>query len=150
MNGEIIRVDVQPRPLAAVRVTTVLSKWPSQFTKHLNKVYDAVHAGKVKQSGQNVMVYRPRSDGSVDIECGIEVEVKFESIGEVEYCKTPGEAALTTAHIGPYNQLRSSHSAIVEWSRKNGHRLSGICWEIYGDWDEDPAKLRTDIFHLLG
>jgi hypothetical protein len=23
------------------------------------------------------------------------------------------------------------------------------CWEIYGDWDEDPAKLRTDIFHLL-
>src|ERR1700733_12317840 len=114
MNGEIVLVDVQPRPLAAVRVITVLSEWPSQFMKQLNKVYGAVHTGKVRQSGQNVMVYRPRKDGRVDIECGVEIDAKFESASEVEYCETPGGTALTTAHIGPYEQLRAK----IVWRRR--------------------------------
>ena len=115
----------------------------------LDKVYDAVKAGNVRQSGQNVMIYRPRDDRLVDIECGIESEAKFEPIGEVVYSETPSGLAVTTAHIGPYEQLGKSHAAIIEWSRLNGHRLTGTCWEIYGDWEADPAKLRTDIFHLV-
>jgi effector-binding domain-containing protein len=56
---------------------------------------------------------------------------------------------VATAHIGPYEQLRISHAAVIEWGRQNGYRLTGTCWEIYGDWNDDPAKLRTDIFHLV-
>jgi effector-binding domain-containing protein len=52
-------------------------------------------------------------------------------------------------NVGPYAQLGESHAAIAAWSRQNGHRLTGICWEIYGDWSDDPSKLRTDLFHLL-
>jgi effector-binding domain-containing protein len=149
MPGEIAVVEIRPRPIAAVRVTTVLSKWPHQFRTPLDKVYEAVRAGKVRQGGHNVMVYRPREDGQVDIECGIEVASKFEGLGEVVYSETPPGRAVTIAHIGPYEQLGVSHRAIVDWSRRNGHRLTGTCWEIYGDWEEDPAKLRTDLFHLL-
>jgi effector-binding domain-containing protein len=96
------------------------------------------------------MVYRPRKDGQVDIECGVEVAAGFEGLGEVLYSETPGGLAATIAHIGPYEDLGVSHRAIVEWSRKNGHHLTGTCWEIYGDWYEDTAQLRTDLFHLLG
>jgi len=45
--------------------------------------------------------------------------------------------------------LGASHRAVVEWSSKNGHRLTGVCWELYGDWCDDPANLRTDLFHLV-
>jgi len=24
-----------------------------------------------------------------------------------------------------------------------------VNWEIYGDWDDDPAKRRTDVYKLL-
>jgi hypothetical protein len=24
-----------------------------------------------------------------------------------------------------------------------------VSWEVYGDWEDDPAKLRTDIYFLL-
>jgi len=149
MHREITIIEARPRPLAAVRVTTVLSKWPSQFRNALDKVYEAVKAGKVRQSGHNVMVYHPREDGQVAIECGIETATEFERFGEVVYCETPSGMAVTTAHIGPYEQLGMSYNAITDWSRKNGHRLTGTCWEIYGDWSDDPATLRTDIFHLL-
>lgn len=142
-------VSVGPRPLAAVRVTTVLSRWPREFMHSLDKVYAAVRAGHIRQTGHNVMVYYPRTDGRVDIDCGVETEGRFQPVGEVAYCETPSGAAVTTAHIGPYDRLGASHSAIAAWSREHEHGLTGVCWEIYGDWEEDPAKLRTDLFHLV-
>jgi effector-binding domain-containing protein len=62
---------------------------------------------------------------------------------------TPGGAVATTVHIGPYNQMKSAHVAIHEWVRENGRHIAGPSWEVYGDWSDDPAKLRTDIYYLL-
>jgi effector-binding domain-containing protein len=149
MRDEISIVDASPRPIAVVRVTTEISKWPGQFRSALDKVYRAIQAGHLLQNGQNVMVYYPRADGLVDIECGVETERRFEPAGEVVYHETPSGAAVTTAHIGSYERLGTSHAAVREWSRKNGYQLSGICWEVYGDWNADVTKLRTDIFHLV-
>ncbi len=33
---------------------------------------------------------------------------------------------------------------------KNGfNQITLPYWEVYGDWDDDPSKLRTDVFYLL-
>lgn len=95
------------------------------------------------------MVYYPRKDGKVDIVCGVEIAEKFEPVGDVGYFETPAGPAVSALHSGPYNRLGLTHDAVVAWIRANHHEPSGICWEIYGDWEEDPAKLRTEIFHLL-
>jgi effector-binding domain-containing protein len=149
MRAGISIVDARPRPIAVVSVTTELPKWPREFRHSLDQVYAAVKAGYVRQNGQNVMVYRSREDGRVDIECGIETDQKFDPVGEVRYRETPSGLAVTTAHIGPYSELGTSHQAVVEWSRANGYQPSGTRWEIYGDWHEDPRQLRTDIFYLV-
>jgi hypothetical protein len=26
---------------------------------------------------------------------------------------------------------------------------AGTSWDVYGDWEEDPAKRRTDVYFLL-
>lgn len=149
MRGDITVVAVEPSPLAVVRLSTTFSEWPGQVIKTLGIVYEAVRAKKIKQSGQNVMVYHPPGGQRVDVECGVKVAAKFETVGEIAYCETPGGTAATMVHLGAYDQLVASHRAVVEWGRKNGHRFAGVCWGIYGDWNEDLAKLRTDIFHLL-
>ena len=149
MPSSISIVDASPRPIAVVRVTTVLSTWPREFMHTLDKVYEAVKAGHVQQSGQNVMVYRPRDTHLVDIDCGVETAARFEPIGEVVYSETPSGLAVAIAHVGPYEQLRTSHAALIEWSHQNGHQLTGTCWEIYGDWDDDPGKLETTVMYLL-
>jgi effector-binding domain-containing protein len=142
-------VDVSARPLAVVRVTTRLVDWPREFRGPLDTVYAAVHAGRVTQRGQNVMVYYPRTDGRMDIACGVETPARFEAVGEVVYAETPSGPAATTVHVGRYDRLRATHEALDVWCRANGHRLAGPCWEIYGDWHQDETRLRTELFHLV-
>src|SRR5580692_1219725 len=105
MTGQILIVQAKARPIAVVAVTTVLSRWPREFRYSLDQVYAAVKAGQVRQNGQNVMVYRPREDGRIDIECGIETGDRFDRVGEVVYRETPSGMAVTTTHIGPYEEL---------------------------------------------
>ena len=39
--------------------------------------------------------------------------------------------------------------AVREWCAEQGHTLAGPNWEVYGDWTDNPAELRTDVFYLL-
>jgi hypothetical protein len=42
-----------------------------------------------------------------------------------------------------------AYEALDQWCAANGRRQAGVSWEVYGDWDDDPAKRRTDIYKLL-
>jgi effector-binding domain-containing protein len=55
----------------------------------------------------------------------------------------------TVAHIGPYEKLAEAHAAMRAWCKARDCLLAGPNWEIYGDWDDDPDRLRTDVFYLL-
>ncbi len=45
--------------------------------------------------------------------------------------------------------MRYATAALERWCREAGRRPAGVNWEVYGDWDEDPAKRRTDVYCLL-
>lgn len=61
---------------------------------------------------------------------------------------TAGEVA-TVAHFGEYSAMDGAYAALDQWCSANGRRQAGVSWEVYGDWDDDPAKRRTDIYKLL-
>jgi len=87
------------------------------------------------------------------VEVGAEVSERFVGNDRVHCSQLPAGRVVTTTHLGPYARLGDAHSEIRRWCAEHGHRLSSICWEIYGHWDEswstDPSKIRTDVFHLL-
>jgi effector-binding domain-containing protein len=90
-------------------------------------------------------------DGFVEV--GAEVSEPFTGNERIHCSRLPGGVVATTVHFGPYGRLADAHAAIREWGAANGHRFSGTSWEIYGHWEEswntNPAKIRTDVFHLL-
>jgi len=55
-----------------------------------------------------------------------------------------------TIHRGPYGELGAAHQAVVRWCEAEGRELTGERWEVYGDWEEDPALLETTVFYRLG
>jgi effector-binding domain-containing protein len=73
----------------------------------------------------------------------------FAAVGAVEPLQTPHGVAAMTTHWGDYGRLGEAHAAVVAWCRAHGRTLAGPSWEVYGHWDADPARLRTDIYYLL-
>ena len=59
-------------------------------------------------------------------------------------------AATTVARGAPSREgLAAAHAAVVEWSRANGHELTGTRWELYDHWRADPDRFETAIYWLL-
>lgn len=135
--------------LAVAPVETNAAELAEQIESSFTAVYAAVSGGNIQQPGQSVIIYRQRGSGEVEVECGVQVPSRFEGLGEVIYRETPGGRAATTTHHGPYDRVGETHSALVAWVRSHGLRPTGICWEVYGDWNDDPQELRIDIFHQV-
>jgi len=145
-------VEVRPvtaRRAAVVRDRRRWSELGKKLIPLLDRVYVAVRAGKVAQTGQNIFVYRDRTKDGVSVEVGVEVAAPFSPIDGVAYSETPaGEAAVTT-HTGPYSGLGAAHEAVIEWCERSGRSRAGVWWEVYGDWHEDPAQLQTEVFYAV-
>jgi hypothetical protein len=66
-----------------------------------------------------------------------------------EVVLTPSGEVATTARYSEYSDMASAYAALERWCTEAGRRPARVNWEVYGDWDEDPAKRRTDVYLLL-
>ena len=48
-----------------------------------------------------------------------------------------------------HSELGRAYGAIERWCAEHQRQPSGVSWEVYGDWAEDPAQRRTDIYLQL-
>jgi len=114
------------------------------------EVWEFARAAGLPRPGRHLALYL---DGEINVEVGAEMAQPFAGDGRVVCSSTPAGLVATTVHWGPYNRLGDAHKAVVQWCAANGHTPTGVNWEIYGhwqdDWNDDPAKIRTDVFYLL-
>jgi len=149
MDYQIIVETVMEQPIAAAAQRTTFRRISKEIGTLLNGPWAFVRERPgLRTDGHNVAVYWDASgDGSIEV--GIQVVRRFEGAGEVICSATPSGTAARTAHFGPYSELGPAHMAVREWCRRNGRETAMPYWEIYGDWEDDPAKLRTDVLYLL-
>jgi effector-binding domain-containing protein len=143
---EVCVATVEPRLIAAVRVHTTQPDLPKSIRDGLARVWPQIN----DRSGRNVVLYHPSEpDGlgrEFDIETGGEVSEGFKPTPPVYLTRTPGGRVVTAAHIGPYDRMMDAYRAIEAYRQAHGLRFRGPSWEVYGHDNDDPAKLRTDIF----
>jgi effector-binding domain-containing protein len=123
-------------------------EFASRWRPMLDGVWAFLRQNDLRTDGHNVMVYR-NNVPNLEFEVGVQVTRTFEPIGAVVPSKLPHGQAAHTIHVGDYAGLGQAHDAIARWCRTNGHTPSGTRWEVYGDWEEDPAMLQTDVYSLL-
>lgn len=136
-------------PVAVVRRQAHPSEFPTLVPASCGVVWEFVRARQLK-AGRNVAIYW---DASVRLEAGVELDGEFPESDNVVRSATPAGLVANTVHFGPYQQLGAAHDAIHRWCAQQKHRLAGPSWEVYGhwqrDWNNDPSRIRTDIFYLL-
>jgi effector-binding domain-containing protein len=137
-----------PRVLAAVRAVTTRQRLGADIVRLLDMVWPVLRAQGAR-TGHNVVVYYGSDGGTLTVAAGVEVFTDFAGGGEVQRMSTPSGEVAATTHYGEYSDLGAAYAALEQWCAGNGRRPTGVNWEVYGDWDDDPAKRRTDVYFLL-
>lgn len=146
--NEVHNERVAPRPIASVRATVAQQNLGDEIRRLLGDVWTVLRAQKVR-AGHNVVVYRGGRDGELDIEAGVEILSDLTETDAVRRSETPGGEVAWASHHGDYAQMHGAYDAIEAWMQANRRSNDGVGWELYGDWGEDPAKVRTDVYVLL-
>ena len=152
MNYQVVTKTVSSQTIAAVRRRVRIGEVGKAWGPALDLVWEFLrqHEG-LRADGHNCFLYHHPTQGetSMVVDFGVQVVRPFQDAGEVVYRETPaGEVAMTT-HVGSYGKLAGAHEAINSWRVTNGRAFGACSWEIYGDWNDDEAKLETQVFHLL-
>ncbi len=114
----------------------------------LDGVWAFLGQNDLRTDGHNIMVYR-NDVPNLEFEVGVQVARTFEPHGAIVPSSLPQGRAVRTIHRGDYAGLGKAHDAVARWCRTKGHTPSGTRWEVYGDWDEDPANVETAVYWLL-
>lgn len=154
MNPDIDIVEVEETTIAAVAGQITFADIPAKMMPMMDQVWAFIRSHEITH-GHNVWLYRPASDGTVNVEVGVQLPADDGAApcpkeqGDVQYFSTPGGRAAHTVYYGEYEKLPQVHQALMDWCAAQGHALAGVDWEVYGDWHEDAAKRRTDVYYLL-
>lgn len=146
---EVSIITAEPRLTCAARQHTTTARVAQDYRPLLDRVWAFLRATPgLRTDGHNIAIYRGSGE-SADCELGVEIVREFPATDEVVCSATPAGRAATATHWGAYRELGRTYRAIHAHCRANGLAVAEVCWEIYGDWNDDPAKLRTDVFVLV-
>jgi effector-binding domain-containing protein len=151
MKYEIVVRAAHTQLVAAVRTTVPVSDVARAWKPALDRVWAFLKTNAGLGPGRNLVLYHhpARRNAPMNIDFGVQVARRFEPQGEVRCIDTPAGEVATTVHVGPYDRLVDAHHAIHAWCAAHNRKIAQASWEIYGDWNDDPARLDTTIKYLL-
>jgi effector-binding domain-containing protein len=142
-------IEVVPLHTAVIRDRVAVQELQRFVPAACGEVWSFLKGAGI-QGGRHVALY---GDEQGMVEVGAEVAEPFEGTGRIQCSHLPGGRVVTITHFGPYGGLETAHESLKVWCAEQGHGRPRVCWEIYGHWEEswndDPSKIRTDVFHLL-
>ncbi len=136
----------EPRWIAIVKRTATQNELSRVVPEGCGEVWNFIRATNLPHTGLNLALYR---NGNIDLDCGVIVTGSFSPSDDVECSTTPTGKTARTEHYGPYHRLGEAHKAITEWCKKHNYPLTGLNWEIYDHWTDDPAMLHTTVYYEL-
>jgi effector-binding domain-containing protein len=151
MNYEVMLQAVQPELVAAVRATVTVGEIPRAWKPALDQVWAFLKTQDAAAAGHNFFLYHhpARRNEAMNVDFGVQVTRRFEPQGAVRCIETPAGEVASTVHFGPYDRLGDAHHAIHAWCAAQQRKIAHASWEIYGDWNHDPALLETTVRYLL-
>ncbi len=146
--------EIRDVPLQTVAYGTATCKH-SEIGETLARILPAV--GRALRAQEVVPAAPPfcrytdwqESTGTCSLEGGIAVTAPVQETEDLKVGTLGGGKAVYTLHVGPYDQLTKTHTAVMAWIRDNGKEHAGAPWELYitdpGE-NPDPATWKTEIY----
>ncbi len=109
------------------------------------------HFGKnrVVMAGPPFAMYHSYDSEKTDMEVGFPVTGAPKGDGRVKPCALPGRKVVTATHVGPYEKVVETYTAMQKWMEAKGLKPDKVMWERYmngPDTVKDPSEYVTQLF----
>ncbi len=149
--GEIEVGTTESVPMAAVVGPVDPLQVTDELYRRMDVVWAHLHGGAGRPPGHTVFGHPgpAPAGGGWEIEVGVQVDRTFPDADPVVCRMTPAGRVATATWTGPYDQIAVAQHQVSAWCVEQGLERTGVTWEVYGDWAEDPAELVTDLYQAL-
>ncbi|MEC5192961.1 MULTISPECIES: GyrI-like domain-containing protein [unclassified Arthrobacter] len=147
---DIKSTQLQEQPTAVLRETVPMTKLRGFFDRAYGLVTAAAEQQHVQLAGPPFAMYRGMPTDVVDVEVGFPVATAFPSgsDGGVTAGTLPSGRAFQAMHVGPYESLPETYTAVMARMQADGATPGDAMWEYYltdPAAEPDPAKWKTLI-----
>ena len=149
MNQEFGTKQIEAQQYAGIRNTVTIDKIGEVIGSMFGEVFGHIQQNGQRPAGKPFALYHSMDGDSVDLECGIPVNTPVPGTNRVRAGELPAGTVATVTHVGPYDNLPQTWSALTDWMSSQGLEPAGAPWEVYvTDPGEvaDQSKWRTDIY----
>lgn len=140
-------IDLEPLFGAGIEV---YSKWPDLMPT-IRTTFDRLYkAGALAPGhGHNFILYSDETKEGGTLLVGVLDRQPGGADPDVKAAHVPGGRVITAAHWGDYAQMWTTYDVLYAEVKAKGLKRIWKSLEIYGDWHDEPAKVRTDLYLYL-
>ncbi|MFK4805877.1 GyrI-like domain-containing protein [Microbacterium sp. ZW CA_36] len=144
-----IRITEHPQQAtAAVREKVPMAELTEFFSRAFQDTMTALEDQGLHPTGAPFGKYYGRPNAMVDVEAGFPVGTAITPAGSVLPGSLPGGRVVEAMHIGPYDTMESTYSAVERYFADAKLTPGAAMWESYltdPEAEPDPAKWHTQI-----
>lgn len=141
-------IDLEPKAGAAIEV---YSKWPD-LVPTIRQTFDRIYqpGALAPGHGHNFILYTNETKEGGTLLVGVLDRQPGAADPDVKVAHIPGGRVITATHWGDYGNMRSTYDVLHAEVKAKGLKRIWTSLEIYGDWNNDPSKVRTDLYLYIG
>jgi effector-binding domain-containing protein len=141
-------IDLKPQNGAGIEAIVRWADVGSSIRRTFDRLYapDALKPGH----GHNFILYQNETREGARLLIGVLDREAGSSDPDVKAVHVPGGRVITAPHWGSYASMPATYGRIHDDIKARGLRRAPMSLEVYGDWDADPAKMKTDLHIYLG
>ena len=140
-------IDLEPHNGAGIEMFTTWTDMRANIQKLFGRVY--APGALAPGHGHNFILYRDNTREGITMTVGVLDRKPGGADPEVKVAHIPGGRVITATHWGDYGQMKSTYDVMEAEIRAKGLKRLPKSLEIYGDWSDDPTKVRTDLHIYL-
>jgi effector-binding domain-containing protein len=138
-------VELVERPAAVVGIEGRVNEWQGLLGEAFAVTAQAIGASGAVVAGPPFTRYHGFGE-RVQAEAGFPFAGPLAETDRVRRIMLPGGRAVTTTHVGPYDEIGATWERVTAWMGEHELVANGPAWESYLTGPDEPGQPVTEIF----
>ena len=149
MTSEFKTGQIDAQSILGIRTTTTMDRLAEIMGPLFGEIYGYIQQSDQQPAGMPLAIYHSMEGNTVDLECAMPVSSPMQGTDRIRAGELPAGTMAMATHMGPYDNLGETWTALVQWIESNDLQPAHAPWEVYvtdPGTEPDQSRWRTDIF----